>query len=317
MTQQQKSRVLILAPVMDSLTEKLEQQFSVDKYFDQQDKQAFLAAHGKGILGLVTRGDVGVDNSILECLPDLKVISVFGVGTDAIDLAYTAKNNIQVEITSGVLTDDVADMAMALLLATSRNVCQADKFVREGKWLEGGFPLSSKISGKRLGIFGMGQISQAIARRASGFDMSISYASNNEKPELPYRFFPDIKHLAAQVDVLVIAVSGGPQSAGVINKSVFDAMPDNSLVINISRGSVINQQDLITALLNKNIGGAGLDVFADEPRVPHELISMDNVVLQPHVGSATHETRQAMSEKVLANLHKRLDEKPSSKFSVL
>ncbi|TPG63450.1 2-hydroxyacid dehydrogenase [Ewingella americana] len=317
MTQQQKSRVLILAPVMDSLTEKLEQQFSVDKYFDQQDKQAFLAAHGKGILGLVTRGDVGVDNSILECLPDLKVISVFGVGTDAIDLAYTAKNNIQVEITSGVLTDDVADMAMALLLATSRNVCQADKFVREGKWLEGGFPLSSKISGKRLGIFGMGQIGQAIARRASGFDMSISYASNNEKPELPYRFFPDIKHLAAQVDVLVIAVSGGPQSAGVINKSIFDAMPDNSLVINISRGSVINQQDLITALQNKNIGGAGLDVFADEPRVPHELISMDNVVLQPHVGSATHETRQAMSEKVLANLHKRLDEKSSSKFSVL
>jgi len=317
MTQQQKSRVLILAPVMDSLTEKLEQQFSVDKYFDQQDKQAFLAAHGKGILGLVTRGDVGVDNSILECLPDLKVISVFGVGTDAIDLAYTAKNNIQVEITSGVLTDDVADMAMALLLATSRNVCQADKFVREGKWLEGGFPLSSKISGKRLGIFGMGQIGQTIARRASGFDMSISYASNNEKPELPYRFYPDIKHLAAQVDVLVIAVSGGPQSAGVINKSVFDAMPDNSLVINISRGSVINQQDLITALLNKNIGGAGLDVFADEPRVPHELISMDNVVLQPHVGSATHETRQAMSEKVLANLHKRLDEKSSLKFSVL
>jgi len=309
MTQQQKSRVLILAPVMDSLTEKLEQQFIVDKYFDQQDKQAFLAANGKSILGLVTRGDVGVDNSILECLPDLKVISVFGVGTDAIDLNYTEKNNIHVEITRGVLTDDVADMAMALLLATSRNVCQADKFVREGKWLEGGFPLSTKISGKRLGIFGMGQIGQAIARRAAGFDMQISYASNHEKTELPYRFYPDIKQLAAQVDVLVIAVSGGPQSAGVINKSVFDALPDHALVVNISRGSVINQQDLITALQNKNIGGAGLDVFADEPRVPHELINMNNVVLQPHVGSATHETRQAMSEKVLANLHKRLGEK--------
>jgi len=309
MTQQQKSRVLILAPVMDSLTEKLEQQFAVDKYFDQQDKQAFLAANGKSILGLVTRGDVGVDNSILECLPDLKVISVFGVGTDAIDLNYTEKNNIHVEITRGVLTDDVADMAMALLLATSRNVCQADKFVREGKWLEGGFPLSTKISGKRLGIFGMGQIGQAIARRAAGFDMQISYSSNHEKTELPYRFYPDIKQLAAQVDVLVIAVSGGPQSAGVINKSVFDALPDHALVVNISRGSVINQQDLITALQNKNIGGAGLDVFADEPRVPHELINMNNVVLQPHVGSATHETRQAMSEKVLANLHKRLGEK--------
>lgn len=307
MTQQQKSRVLILAPVMDSLTDKLEQQFAVDKYFEQQDKQAFLAANGKGILGLVTRGDFGVDNSILECLPDLKVISVFGVGTDAIDLDYAEKNTVQVEITSGVLTDDVADMAMALLLATSRNVCQADKFVREGKWLEGGFPLSTKISGKRLGIFGMGQIGQAIARRAAGFDMQINYSSNHEKTDLPYRFYPDVKQLAAQVDVLVIAVSGGPQSAGVINQSVFDALPDHALVVNISRGSVINQQDLITALHNKNIGGAGLDVFADEPRVPHELINMNNVVLQPHVGSATHETRQAMSEKVLANLHKCLD----------
>lgn len=307
MTSSLKPRVLILAPVMDSLTENLEQQFSVDKYADQQDKQAFLAAHGKGIVGLVTRGDVGVDNITLECLPDLKVISVFGVGTDAIDLAYTAKNNINVEITHGVLTDDVADMAMALLLATSRNICQADTFVREGKWQEGGFPLSTKVSGKRLGIFGMGQIGQAIARRASGFDMPISYASNNAKTELPYRFYPDVKQLAAQIDMLVIAVSGGPHSAGVINKSVFDALPGDALVVNISRGSVINQQDLITALQNKHIGGAGLDVFADEPRVPHELINMNNVVLQPHVGSATHETRQAMSEKVLSNLHKHLD----------
>lgn len=307
MIQQQKPRVLILAPVMDSLTEKLEQQFAVDKYTDQQNKEAFLISNGKGIVGLVTRGDVGVDNSILECLPDLKVISVFGVGTDAIDLTYTNKHNIQVEITRGVLTEDVADMAMALMLATSRNLCQADHFVREGKWLEGNFPLSSKISGKRLGIFGMGQIGQAIARRASGFDMHISYASNNEKPELPYRFYPDVKQLAAQIDVLMIAVSGGSQSAGVINASIFDTLPDNALVVNISRGSVINQQDLMTALQNKKISGAGLDVFAEEPRVPHELIAMDNVVLQPHVGSATHETRQAMSEKVLANLHKHLD----------
>lgn len=307
MNQQQKPRVLILAPVMDSLTEQLEQQFSVDKYSDQQNKEAFLLSNGKGIVGLVTRGDVGVDNSILECLPDLKVISVFGVGTDAIDLTYTNKHNIQVEITRGVLTEDVADMAMALMLATSRNLCQADHFVREGKWLEGNFPLSSKISGKRLGIFGMGQIGQAIARRASGFDMHISYASNNEKPELPYRFYPDVKQLAAQIDVLMIAVSGGSQSAGVINASIFDTLPDHALVVNISRGSVINQQDLMTALQNKKISGAGLDVFAEEPRVPHELIAMDNVVLQPHVGSATHETRQAMSEKVLANLHKHLD----------
>jgi hydroxypyruvate reductase len=307
MTSLNKARVLILAPVMDSLTEKLEQQFSVEKYFEQDDPHSFLANKGKGIVGLVTRGDFGAKNSVLELLPDLKVISVFGVGTDAIDLNYTADNNIQVDITEGVLTDDVADMAMALLLATSRNICQADKFVREGQWPTGGFPLSSKVSGKRVGIFGMGQIGQAIARRALGFDMSVAYASNNKKPELPYTFYSDVKQLAAESDVLIIAVSGGPKSAGIIDKSVFNALPNSALVINISRGSVINQSDLIQALTDKQIAGAGLDVFAEEPQVPQELIAMTHVVLQPHLGSATHETRQAMSEKVLSNLHKHLD----------
>lgn len=302
-----KARVLILAPVMDSLTEKLEQQFSVEKYFEQDDPHSFLANKGKGIVGLVTRGDFGAKNSVLELLPDLKVISVFGVGTDAIDVDYTADKNIHVEITEGVLTDDVADMAFALLLATSRNICQADQFVRDGKWPNGGFPLSSKVSGKRVGIFGMGQIGQAIARRALGFDMTVAYASNHKKPELPYTFYPDVKQLAAESDVLIIAVSGGPKSAGIIDKSVFNALPNSALVINISRGSVINQGDLIQALTDKQIAGAGLDVFAEEPQVPQELIAMNNVVLQPHLGSATHETRQAMSEKVLSNLHKHLD----------
>ena len=307
MTSLNKARVLILAPVMDSLTEKLEQQFSVEKYFEQDDPHSFLANKGKGIVGLVTRGDFGAKNSVLELLPDLKVISVFGVGTDAIDLDYTADKNIHVEITEGVLTDDVADMALALLLATSRNICQADQFVRDGKWPNGGFPLSSKVSGKRVGIFGMGQIGQAIARRALGFDMTVAYASNHKKSELPYTFYPDVKQLAAESDVLIIAVSGGPKSAGIIDKSVFNALPNSALVINISRGSVINQGDLIQALTDKQISGAGLDVFAEEPQVPQELIAMNNVVLQPHLGSATHETRQAMSEKVLSNLHKHLD----------
>ncbi|MFI3311603.1 2-hydroxyacid dehydrogenase [Ewingella allii] len=307
MTSLNKARVLILAPVMDSLTEKLEQQFSVEKYFEQDDPHSFLANKGKGIVGLVTRGDFGAKNSVLELLPDLKVISVFGVGTDAIDVEYTADKNIHVEITEGVLTDDVADMALALLLATSRNICQADQFVRDGKWPNGGFPLSSKVSGKRVGIFGMGQIGQAIARRALGFDMTVAYASNHKKPELPYTFYPDVKQLAAESDVLIIAVSGGPKSAGIIDKSVFNALPNSALVINISRGSVINQGDLIQALTDKQIAGAGLDVFAEEPQVPQELIAMNNVVLQPHLGSATHETRQAMSEKVLSNLHKHLD----------
>ncbi|WP_050299151.1 2-hydroxyacid dehydrogenase [Yersinia frederiksenii] len=297
-----KQAVLIIAPVMDYLTEKLEQNFTVHKLFQVTDPDEFLAEQGKNIKAIVTRGDIGVTNEVLALLPEVQIISIFGVGTDAVDLDMTRERNIIVTTTPGVLTDDVADTALGLIIATSRRLCQADKFLRAGQWPHSSLPLSSKVTGKRLGIFGMGRIGQAIARRAAGFDMQIAYTDTVHIESLPYQYVPDLITLAKQSDILVVAISGGKDSAGLVNKTTFSAMPNHALLINIARGSMINQDDLIHALQQQEIGGAGLDVFADEPNVPQTLIDMDNVVLLPHIASATTETRIQMSDIVFSNI---------------
>ncbi|MEQ9722918.1 2-hydroxyacid dehydrogenase [Yersinia alsatica] len=297
-----KQAVLIIAPVMDYLTEKLEQNFTVHKLFQVTDPAEFLAEQGKNIKGIVTRGDIGVTNEVLALLPEVQIISIFGVGTDAVDLDMTRERNIIVTTTPGVLTDDVADTALGLIIATSRRLCQADKFLRAGQWPHSSLPLSAKVTGKRLGIFGMGRIGQAIARRAAGFDMPIAYTDTVHIKSLPYQYVPDLITLAEQSDILVVAISGGKDSAGLVNKTTFAAMPNHALLINIARGSMVNQDDLILALQQQEIGGAGLDVFADEPNVPQALIDMDNVVLLPHIASATTETRIQMSDIVFSNI---------------
>ena len=202
----------------------------------------------------------------------MQIILIFGVGTDAVDLATTHERNIIVTTTPGVLTDDVADTALGLIIATSRRLCLADKFLRAGQWPHSTLPLSSKVTGKRLGVFGMGQIGQAIARRAAGFDMQIAYTDKAHNETLPYQYVPDLMSLASQSDILVVAISGGKDSAGLVNKTIFAAMPNHAILINIARGSMVNQDDLILALKQQNIDGAGLDVFADEPNVPLALI---------------------------------------------
>ncbi|ADZ43244.1 TPA: 2-hydroxyacid dehydrogenase [Yersinia enterocolitica] len=297
-----KQAVLIIAPVMDYLTEKLEQNFTVHKLFEVTDTAEFFAQQGENIKGIVTRGDIGVTNEVLTLLPEVQVISIFGVGTDAVDLDYTRERNIIVTTTPGVLTDDVADTALGLIIATSRRLCQADKFLRAGQWPHSSLPLASKVTGKRLGVFGMGRIGQAIARRAAGFDMQIAYTDTAHIESLPYQHVPDLISLARQSDILVIAISGGKDSVGLVDKTIFAAMPNHALLINIARGSMVNQDDLIRALQQKEIGGAGLDVFADEPNVPQALIEMDNVVLLPHIASATIETRIQMSDIVFSNI---------------
>lgn len=297
-----KQAVLIIAPVMDYLTDKLEQTFTVHKLFQVTDHAEFFAKQGQNIKGIVTRGDIGVSNEVLALLPEVQIISIFGVGTDAVDLATTHERNIIVTTTPGVLTDDVADTALGLIIATSRRLCLADKFLRAGQWPHSTLPLSSKVTGKRLGVFGMGQIGQAIARRAAGFDMQIAYTDKAHNETLPYQYVPDLMSLASQSDILVVAISGGKDSAGLINKTIFAAMPNHAILINIARGSMVNQDDLILALQQQNIGGAGLDVFADEPNVPQALIEMDNVVLLPHIASATTETRIQMSDIVFSNI---------------
>lgn len=294
--------VLLIAPVVDSLLERLSSTFTVYRLYEQPDARTFLQEMGERIQVVVTRGDIGVTNAVLEALPQVGLIALFGVGTDAVDLHYTRARHIAVTITSGVLTQGVADLAMGLLLAGARQLCQGDKFVREGRWLTSAPALATQVSGKRIGIFGMGNIGQAIARRASGFDMEILYNDRQKIAGLDYQWCADLHTLAHESDFLVIAASAGAENQKLIDASVFNVMPEHAWLINIARGSLVDEKALIAALQNHVIAGAALDVYEDEPNVPAELIALDNVVLQPHVASATYETRRKMSDVVFANV---------------
>lgn len=301
--------VLLIAPVMDALLQQLDAHYTVHRLYQQPDAAAWLAENGALIGAVVTRGDVGVTCAVLENLPQVGVIAIFGVGTDAVDLDYARRRDIAVTVTAGALTDDVADLAFGLLLSRARNLCQGDRFVREGRWLHESPSLATQVSRKRIGIFGMGNIGRAIARRAVGFDMEIYYTDRQADSAVPYHWCDDVLSLAQNSDFFIVAVSGGKESQGIVNRQVFEALPKHALVINIARGSIINEQDLIAALQNGDIAGAGLDVFAQEPNVPAEFIAMDNVVLQPHVASATNETRQRMSNIVFENVQAYFDGK--------
>ena len=294
--------ILLIAPVMDTLLARLDSEYVVLRLYEQQDIPAFLATQGSQVQAVVTRGDIGITNDILAQLPQVGIIAVFGVGTDAIDLNYVRSRDIAVTITSGVLTNDVADLAIGLLISGARRLCKGDTFVREGRWPTTAPILATSVSGKRIGIFGMGNIGQAIARRASGFDMEILYTDRYQPEGLTYQYCEDLLSLAKQSDFLVIAASGSADNNKVIDESVFDAMPNHAWLINIARGSLVDEVALIQALKQGNIAGAALDVYEDEPNVPQELINLDNVVLQPHVASATFETRQRMSDVVFENV---------------
>lgn len=294
--------VLLIAPVVESLQQQLASQFPLYRLYEQDDPITFLHEQGENIAAVVTRGDVGVQNNVLEMLPHVGLVSIFGVGTDAVDLDYLRTRQISVTITSGVLTNDVADLAMGLLLSGARKLCQGDQFVREGRWVNGGLALGTQVSGKRIGLLGMGNIGQAIARRARGFDMEVLYTDRKKLADLDYQWCADLHTLAHESDFLVIAASGGEANRGLIDASVFNVMPKHAWLINIARGSLVDEKALIQALQKGVIAGAGLDVFDDEPNVPAELMALDNVVLQPHVASATHETRQKMSDVVFANV---------------
>ena len=298
-----KPEILLIEPMMASIEKRLDQDFVVHRLFSSTDPMALLADVGLRIRGVATGGGSGVDATIFDALPKLEIIAINGIGTDAVDLNKAKARGVRVTTTPDVLTDDVADLAMTLLFAVSRGLCVGDRFVRNGLWpRRTALPLARKITGKRLGIFGMGRIGRAIARRAQPFDMKIAYTDLNPLPDVPYDFEPDAVALASRSDFLMIAATGGPQSRCAIGSAVFDALGTDGIVINISRGSVVDEDALVTALVEGRIGGAGLDVFADEPNVPPALLALDNVVLQPHRASATVETRIAMGELVLANL---------------
>jgi lactate dehydrogenase-like 2-hydroxyacid dehydrogenase len=239
----------------------------------------------------------------MALFPALELIAVCGVGYDGIDVAAAKKRGIMVTHTPDVLNDDVADLAMGLLLSVARKIPAADRFTRNADWLDGPFQLTRKLSGAKLGMVGMGRIGQAIAKRALAFDMDIAYFARHARPELPYTFVPDLIALAAQSDYLLVITPGGAATKNLINAPVLAALGPQGFLVNVARGSVVDQAVLIEALKKKMIAGAALDVYVDEPNVPTDLRKLDNVVLTPHMASGTVETRKAMSALTMDNLN--------------
>lgn len=297
-----KKHILQTAKLSPKLDAELDNEFYVHRQWEQADIQGYLAQNGNRIEGIATCAPVGVPNELMERLPGLKVISSRGVGLDKIDLDAAKQKGIQVSGTPGVLTDCVADLGMALLLDIGRRVSASDRFVRSGQWLKSKYPMTASVSGKKLGIVGLGQIGRAVASRASGFHMDIRYTDQAAINQVPYAFESTPLSLAAWADYLVVTVSGGPSTRHMISAEVIDALGPQGFLINISRGTVVDQAALVDALVKGKLGGAGLDVFEDEPNTPEELWTLDNVVLTPHMASGTAETRVKMEDLVLENL---------------
>lgn len=279
-----------------------------EKYETQQlpgpgaERDAFLAANGKGWEAIATNAGYGCDAQLASSLPDLKVVSSLGVGLDKFDLPALTERGIVVGYTPEVLNDAVADLAFALLLALSRRIVAADGFVRRGDWPSKQFPIATQVAGKKLGILGLGRIGSVVARRASGFDMEVRYHNRSLVADSPFVHEPTASGLAAWADFLVIVTAGGPQTRQLVSREVLDALGPQGYLINVSRGPVVDEAALIEYLQQKRIAGAALDVFEKEPQVPEALRQLDNVVLSPHIGSQTEETRAAMAQRVIDNL---------------
>ena len=293
--------LIVTAPLPPFLYDPLKRDYRCVDYHASADKPALLKAEGAGIRGLVQGGGTVTPTSLLDALPNLEIISVFGVGYDGVPVDYCKKRGIKVTHTPDVLTDDVADVAVALIMMTGRGFARAERFVRAGDWEKRNLELTTKLGSRRVGILGLGRIGKAIAARVSALGMQVAYTGR--KPQnVSYRFLPDLKSLAAESDFLVVACPGGAATRHIVNAEVLSALGKNGILINIARGSIVDEPALVDALQNGTIKGAGLDVFADEPHVPAPLLTMDQVVLLPHVGSATHETRKAMGDLCKANL---------------
>ncbi|SDF98997.1 2-hydroxyacid dehydrogenase [Phytopseudomonas seleniipraecipitans] len=302
-----KPEVLQLSPILiPEIRDKLDQLFTLRRYYEQADKPAYLAQHGATIRGVITGGHTGITQAVMAQLPNLEVVAVNGVGTDAVDLAYARDRGIQVTATIGALTEDVADLAIGLLISVCRGICTGDRYVRSGQWPQSAtplapLPLARQVSGMRIGIVGMGRVGRAVATRAAAFGCPISYTDLKPMSDVPYAFVGDLITLARDSDALILAAAADKGEA-IVNAEVLRALGTDGYLINIARGKLVNEADLIAALHNGQIAGAGLDVFADEPQVPSELFGHEHAVLQPHRASATVQTRTRMGEMVIASL---------------
>jgi lactate dehydrogenase-like 2-hydroxyacid dehydrogenase len=294
--------VLMLSPMMSLITDGIAREFTLHKAWEAPDREAFLKELAPKVRGLAPGSHYQVDGALMDRFPKLEIIANMGVGYDTIDAKEAGRRGIIVTNTPDVLTEEVADLAVGLLIATVRKLPQVDRYLRAGKWLEKHYPLTTTLRGRRVGILGLGRIGKAVSKRLEAFGLEIAYHGRNPQKDVPYRYYPTLVGMAKDVDVLMCVAPGGAETKGMVNAEVMRALGPDGVLINVGRGSVVDERALIEALEKKEILTAGLDVFEDEPRVPQELIAMDHIVLLPHVGSASVHTRNAMGQLVVDNL---------------
>ena len=303
--------ILLLNKPMPHMLEAFDKHFTVHKYYEAEDKDALLNEVGERIRGIATGGHSGSPGEVMDRLPNLEVISSFGVGYDAIDVEDCRRRGVHVSNTPDVLNDAMAEITMGLIIALCRRIPQTDAYVREGRWeREGNYPLTGELNGRTMGILGLGRIGKEVARRAQAFKMRVVYHGRTHQEHEPYEYFGDLKEMAREVDWLVSIIPGGAATDKLIGREVLDALGPEGMFVNVGRGTTVDEAALIEALRDGRLGGAALDVFEDEPRVPEELLKFDNVVLSPHQGSATNKTRRAMGDLVVDNLKAHFDGYP-------
>lgn len=301
----ERPHILQIGRLLPALEAWLRERYETHALDDEPNPVAYLAEQGGRFAGVATSALYGISPEQIAALPNLRVISCFGVGVDKIALPAARARGIPVGYTPDILNDCVADAAFALVLDVARSTPEANRYVRAGLWEARGpnsFHLGRRVSGARLGIVGLGRIGRTIARRALGFEMDIRYHTRHPVADVPWAHEPSLVELARWADFLVVITAGGAGTRHLINAEVLEALGPRSFLINVSRGSVVDERALVRALVEKRIAGAGLDVFEDEPHVPEELLTMDNVVLLPHIASATEETRLAMARRTVENL---------------
>ena len=295
------TEVLVVGNFFPSVVKELQGKFKLLHALTRDELASWDDESLRNVAGVATHGWAPVE--LIDRLPNLQLISSFGVGYDGVAAEYAASKNIIVTHTPNVLNDDVANTAIMLLLAAMRRLVEQDGYLRAGRWVkEGNAPLTRSISGKTVGIVGLGRIGEAIAHKLSVFNCSVVYHSRSEKPDVSYKYYGDLVVMAGDCDVLIAITPGGPATNKLINRTVMDALGPDGTLINVARGTVVDEAELVKALESGRLGSAGLDVFEQEPKVPEALMAMSNVVLTPHVASAAQETRQAMSDLVVENL---------------
>ncbi len=298
-----KPEIIMIGPMLKTAMDELEASYAVHRYWEAADKPALLADVGPRIRAVATDGASGCPSDVLAACPGIELIASFGVGYDGIDIPAAKERGIRVTTTPDVLNDAMAEITIGLMISLAHKLPQADRWVREGKWVPGtSFGLTSELTGRTVGILGLGRIGKEIAARAQAMKMRVVYHGRREQPHQPFAFYPDLTEMARAVDWLVVIAPGSAETRGIVSREVLEALGPEGYLVNVARGTLIDESAMVEMLASGALGGAALDVFEREPHVPEDLYKLDNVVLSPHQGSATEKTRFQMGDLLVRNM---------------